>query len=220
MRTRVRGTSRWRSTRPDRCHSPFAAAPPCCARERSGQSCRSGPLATSRHTRRAIRQSRRRRDTSRDPPCRVPSPRRRPCRNRGRPRTPACPNIRAVARWSDVSWFEAIMAHVSGAQQAHTVHLSTDQGRCGRRQDSRPTSTRDPDLPTRRSCRQAVPRARARRAPPSRRSNCPSASNPQRPARRARFSRGTTKPVSRMPSGLKMRRSRTVAETMHLRDAR
>src|SRR5207249_3249120 len=39
-----------------------------------------------------------------------------------------------------------------------------DQGRSGRRPDSRPTSTRAPDLPTRRSCRQAGPRARASQA--------------------------------------------------------
>lgn len=82
MRRRVRETSLWRSTRSDRCHSPFAAPPACCASRKSGQSCRSGPLATSRHTRRAIRQSRHRRDNSRDPPCRVPSPPRRRARSR------------------------------------------------------------------------------------------------------------------------------------------
>ena len=113
MRTRVRGTSLWRSTRPDRCHSPIAATAPCCAPERSGQSCRSGPLATSRHTRRPIRQSRHRRDTSRDPPVGFHHDRDAHAVAVAGSKTDL-PSMRAVRRWSDVSWFEAIMAHVSG----------------------------------------------------------------------------------------------------------
>ncbi len=56
MRTRVRGTSRWRSTRPDRCHSPFAAAPAmlCVRKIRTelsvGSACHQPPYAPGHPT--------------------------------------------------------------------------------------------------------------------------------------------------------------------------
>ena len=156
MRTRVRGTSRSRSTRPDRCHSPSAAAPACCASERSGQSCRSGPPATSRHTRRAIRPSRHRRDIvkgsalSGSITTATPMPYPWPAANSGMPTFELSAAGRTSAR-SRPSW--RTFQGAAGARRPPPHR----RGRFARRQDSRPPSTRAPDLPTRRSSRQAVP---------------------------------------------------------------
>ena len=93
-------------------------------------------------------------------------------------------------------------------QQAHTVYLSTTKEDAG---EGKIVVQRRPETLTSRLEGHVVRPFRERVLAGRRRQRgqVPSASNPHRPARRVRFSRGTTKPVSRMPSGLQMRRSRT-----------